>query len=152
CQSNLRQLGQALLLFANENKGKYPAVKHDPTKPAVTAYTGSEAGDPAATDGPEPNDVTAAMFLLLRTQDITSKVFVCPSSAAQTWNYGGGENSALNRSNFPSRRYLSYSYANPYPSQAAIDAGYKLNNALSAEFVVMADMNPGSEALLKLTT
>jgi len=48
CASNMRQIGQALLLYSNENRGAYPADF-----------------------GP-----------LLLTQDITSEVFVCPSSNA----------------------------------------------------------------------
>jgi len=46
CASNLRQIGQALLLYGNDNRGVYP-----PNLPP-----------------------------LLLTQDITSEVFVCPSS------------------------------------------------------------------------
>src|SRR6266487_2561265 len=46
CASNERQIGQAILLYANENKGNYPP------------------------------DLGA----LMRTQDVTPEVFVCPSS------------------------------------------------------------------------
>src|SRR6185436_12660944 len=49
------------------------------------------------------------------------------------------------------RDHLSYSYQNPYPSKEAIGKGFKLNSSISAEFAVAADMNPGGEALLKLT-
>jgi prepilin-type processing-associated H-X9-DG protein len=45
CGSNMRQIGQAILLYSNENKGKYP-----------------------------PDLAT-----LIKTQDITAEVFVCPS-------------------------------------------------------------------------
>jgi prepilin-type processing-associated H-X9-DG protein len=46
CASNLRQIGQACLLYSNENRGKYP------------------------------NDIAE----IIRTQDITPQVFVCPST------------------------------------------------------------------------
>jgi len=41
------------------------------------------------------------------------------------------------------KKNLSYSIANPFPSQAAIDNGYKWNNTLGAEFAIAGDMNPG---------
>jgi prepilin-type processing-associated H-X9-DG protein len=47
CGSNMRQIGQAIMLYANENKGKYPP------------------------------DLAA----LIKTQDITWQVFVCPSGS-----------------------------------------------------------------------
>jgi prepilin-type processing-associated H-X9-DG protein len=46
CASNMRQIGQAILLYANENKGHYP-----------------------------PD-----LLIILKTQDITTPVFVCPSA------------------------------------------------------------------------
>jgi prepilin-type processing-associated H-X9-DG protein len=104
---------------------------------------------------PEVNDVTAALYLALRTQDITSEVFMCPSAHRKKWDFGGRANSALNWTNWQGnagiREHLSYSYQNPYPSEAAIAAGWKLNTAISPEYAVAADMNPGGDALLKLT-
>jgi prepilin-type processing-associated H-X9-DG protein len=47
CASNLRQIGQAMILYANENRGQYPPTMEE----------------------------------LLVSQDITSVVFVCPSTA-----------------------------------------------------------------------
>src|SRR5439155_21832178 len=101
CASNLRQIGQALLLYANENKGAYPRtlfVRGETVTP--TWGTGPWAANPFTEFGPAPNDVTAAFFLLLRTQDIGSEVFVCPQSNADKWDFGGGTNTALNWSNW----------------------------------------------------
>src|SRR5207245_2866626 len=47
CASNLRQLGQACLLYASENGGQYPGRLED----------------------------------VLRTQDVTPTLFLCPSSS-----------------------------------------------------------------------
>jgi prepilin-type N-terminal cleavage/methylation domain-containing protein/prepilin-type processing-associated H-X9-DG protein len=150
CASNLRQIGQAILLYSNDNKGLYPkTVAGTGTVVTPTWGTGATATDPFVTTGapPSPNDVTAALFLLLRTQDITSEVFVCPSSNAEKWDFGGGANTALNWSNWNSttgvQRNLSYSYENPYPNNGAISAGFKLNNSISAEYAVASDINPG---------
>src|SRR4051794_4547607 len=97
CASNLRQIGQAILLYSNENGGKYPRAVYAPGPNVIPTWgTGAEAPNPFKEGGPAPNDVTAALFLLLRTQDITPEVFTCPTSNAEKWDFGGGGNTALN--------------------------------------------------------
>jgi prepilin-type N-terminal cleavage/methylation domain-containing protein/prepilin-type processing-associated H-X9-DG protein len=159
CGSNLRQIGQALLLYANENKGVYPRTIYVPGQP-LSFQDDSENGgterNPFVTLGPtasphrRDNDVTAAIFLLIRTQDITPEVFVCPSSDAEKDTYGGSRNpasgaTAQNKVSFSDwRKNLSYSYANPYPSTEAVAKyGYKLDQTNGADFAIAADMNPG---------
>jgi len=153
CASNLRQIGQAILLYSNDNRGAYPRTVAGSAAATDTCTWGTGLngglGHPDPFSGPlaqrpTNNDVTAALFLLLRTQDITSEVFTCPSSNAEKDTYGGGTNAPINRSNFTSSKNLSYSYENPYPGTSAIGAGFKLNNAIGAEFAVAADMNPGT--------
>src|SRR5690349_455101 len=81
CASNLRQIGQALMLYANENKGAFPRTVFDKTKAdKAVAFTHPKAKDPFSKEGPEANDVSADIFMLLRTQDITSDVFICYST------------------------------------------------------------------------
>jgi len=162
CASNLRQIGQAILLYSNENKGAYPRTGYSAAATAGTVCTptwgsGVTAQDPfVSTPGsngvPAYNDVSAALFLLLRTQEITSEVFTCPSSNAEKWDFGGGSNTALNWSNWngyasgnpgSTQRCLSYSYQDPYPDVNAVSSGFKLNNSISAEFAVASDINPG---------
>jgi prepilin-type processing-associated H-X9-DG protein len=169
CASNLRQIGQAILLYSNENRGAYPRTTWDVNnaKPTWgTPYEGDAKlgpveqakSDPfdAKKSGalPKPNDVTAALFLLLRTQDITSEVFICPSTGMEKWDYGGGKNTPLNWSNWQGNKgladHLSYSYQNAYPTKDAIGKGFKLNNAISAEFAIVSDMNPGIDTLIKV--
>ena len=149
CASNLRQIGQAILLYSNDNRGAYPRTRasnlEDAPAPIPVWGTAAAATQPFADDGPAENDVTAALFLLLRTQDITSEVFTCPSSDQEKDTYGGKNAAPIHRSNFTDvKRNLSYSYQNPYPSTAAIGAGFKLNNSIGAEFAVAADKNPGT--------
>jgi prepilin-type processing-associated H-X9-DG protein len=149
CASNLRQIGQAILLYANENKGAYPRTIAT-TAPVVTPTwgTGAAATQPFAEGGPAPNDVTAGFFLLLRTQDITPEVFVCPESNAERWDFGGGSNTAMNWSNWQGkdaiRKYLSYSYQNAYPDDDALKRGFVWNSSVSAEFAIASDLNPGT--------
>src|SRR5437762_1083353 len=78
CASNLRQIGQAILLYANENKGNYPRTI---TSISATVTPTWGTGNPGFSDpfinasGVQNNDVSSAFFLLMRTQDIGSEVF-----------------------------------------------------------------------------
>ena len=157
CSSNLRQIGQALLLYANENKGGYPRTLASATG-GTTWGTGTTDADPfnpgapAATDV-QLDDITAAVFLLIRTQDIGSEVFTCPSSNAEKDLYGGGTNGPLQRSNFSTiTKNLSYSYAHPYPNSTATGGGYKLNSSIGPDFAIAADINPGTVGTGNLVT
>jgi len=150
CASNLRQIGQAILLYANDNKGAYPRTLYAAGS-AATWATGTYAApqDPFASGATESyNDVSAALFLLLRAGDITSEVFTCPSSNASKWDYGGGTNTAQNWVNWNGGvtgilNNESYSYENPYPNASAVSNGFKLNTSISAEYAVASDLNPG---------
>jgi len=170
CGSNLRQIGQALLLYSNENKNAFPRTFYDSANPGNTANNFGEfsvgwaASDPfAATTNPPPanfqgnvgvNNISASLFLVLRTQEISADVFTCPSGSAEKDTYGGGTNTAQNHCNFTGdangiatskvRQNLAYSYANPFPTANALASGYKLVNSMSPEFALMADINPGT--------
>jgi len=147
CSSNLRQIGQGLLLYANDNKGIYPRTPATTagTYTAFTAGGASSATDPFGTPGPTVNDVTAALFLLVRNADINPEVFVCPSSNA--------EKDTLNnkppnqRVNFYGPNNLSYSVANPYPDVASIELGYKLSPSAKASLAIAADRNDGEQMI-----
>jgi len=151
CASNLRQIGQAILLYANENKGNYPRTITSLSTTVTPTWGTGTAGfsDPFLNgSGLANNDVSAAFFLLMRTQDITPEVFTCPSSNAEKWDFGGGANTALNWANWNSAAGVlkndSYSYQNPYPDQNSVSSGFKLNTSISAEFAVASDINPGT--------
>jgi len=171
CASNLRQIGEAILLYTNDSKGPYPRTIYaggvtagvmTATAPAtptsVGGYlqsnnNGSIAGCTDPFNGPTTvatntgfiNNVPEALYLLLRTEDITAQVFVCPSSNATADVYGGGTNTALNQVNFTNiQQNLSYSYASPYPDTNALGSGYKMVAGLEPTFAVAADINPGT--------
>jgi prepilin-type N-terminal cleavage/methylation domain-containing protein/prepilin-type processing-associated H-X9-DG protein len=171
CASNLRQIGQAILLYSNDSKGPYPRTIYvggpspmtiSTTGINVQGYSASTADVPTTSNGiTDPfnlpaaanvasaggydNNVPQALYLLLRTEDITSAVFVCPSSNATADVYGGGTNTALNQVNFSNiQNNLSYSYACPYPDTTALGSGFKMVQGLEPTFAVAADINPGT--------
>jgi prepilin-type N-terminal cleavage/methylation domain-containing protein/prepilin-type processing-associated H-X9-DG protein len=161
CASNLRQIGQAILVYSNDNTGPYPRTIYLMNSAAnVQNYKGTGAGgaggasaggvtDPFSTSALNTtggyNNIASALFLLLRTEDIGAGVFVCPSSNATQEKFGGGQNSAQNQINFTSiNGSLSYSYANPYPDLNALGSGFKMVQGLDPTFAVCADINPGT--------
>jgi prepilin-type N-terminal cleavage/methylation domain-containing protein/prepilin-type processing-associated H-X9-DG protein len=168
CASNLRQIGQAILLYSNDSKGPYPRTIYSggvspmnlaEASPACVNVQGYSATAKLAAGDTDPfsghctatnlygyqNNVPMALYLLLRTEDITAAVFVCPSSNANADVYGGGTNTALNQVNFTNiQANLSYSYACPYPDTTALGSGYKMVQGLEPTFAVAADINPGT--------
>src|SRR5437868_10295925 len=49
CGSNLRQIGQAMMLYANENNGNYPRTYYNAGGALVTDTTGNNKSTPFAT-------------------------------------------------------------------------------------------------------
>jgi prepilin-type N-terminal cleavage/methylation domain-containing protein/prepilin-type processing-associated H-X9-DG protein len=151
CASNLHQIGLAILLYQNDSQQLYPRTIQDTSgAPVPTWGTGLVAPgtpDPFAAPAEAANDVTASFFLLLRNEQITAAVFVCPSSNAEAWDFGGGSNSAQNWVNWNGTtgitKNLSYSYENPFASSTAISNGWQLKNP-DATYAICADINPGS--------
>ena len=173
CSSNLRQVALAMKMYTNnERNNQFPRGKTDSALTANTTWgsaatynaTIATAGAvPASTASPffaattggtlggsDNNDVTVGLFLILRTQEITTDVFICPSSNATdrfafapgsnvqyytNWGYGGGVNSIA--------KSLSYSYQNPYAAPAAVQKGFGLTESITSDFAIMSDINPG---------
>jgi prepilin-type N-terminal cleavage/methylation domain-containing protein/prepilin-type processing-associated H-X9-DG protein len=171
CASNLKQLGTALLMYANEQRNQgFPRTPQAAlssnlvtwgtirsgtgaaSAASLVAATNTSTADPfgtAATNySPLANDVSASMFLLLRTQDLVPEVFTCPSSNAERFDYGPG-NTAQNWVNWPgitggTSKNVSYSFQNPFANTTGVQNGFKWNATLTAEFAIAADLNPGT--------
>ena len=140
CASNLRQIGQGFALYANDFK-QYPRTLWDPTQPCKPGF------DNAGFDSPDgkavtPNNVAAAMFLLVRHTDINPEVFTCPWSNQEKDTFGG--QTVFSRSNFASAENVSYSIANPYPQEGVEQVKYRWSQNVPADWAIAADRNDGS--------
>src|SRR4051794_21086279 len=82
--SDLRQIGQAMLGYSNENKGTYPSGPYDADDSVLLPPDGH--GDGIANPSKRAE----------QTRQKIAQVFTAPSSAADKWDFGGGANSALN--------------------------------------------------------
>jgi prepilin-type processing-associated H-X9-DG protein len=150
CANNLRQIALGAIMYANgePRPHAFPRVRYDSTTTAtVPAFTGMNSPNSFAADGPAANDVSAAMYLILKTQDLTPAVFICPATTAEPWDYGSGMVKEQH-SNFPGSKNVSYSFANPYPTSAAVVSGWSFDaDTLGADDPLAADANPGGSAL-----
>ncbi len=145
CASNLRQIGLALIIYSNENHNNFPRTIYDPAAPAC-AGTNPGAANPFSAGGPQANDVTAALFLLIRNEAIPPVIF-CDPYTDEIDTQPDAAGNLGNRSNFTDFHLnLAYSYANPYPNQTATDATYQFNNRMNPAFALAADLNPGKGA------
>jgi prepilin-type N-terminal cleavage/methylation domain-containing protein/prepilin-type processing-associated H-X9-DG protein len=149
CASNLRQIGLAMIMYANsERNGSFPRTYFDPTPGQLTLNnkgygTSNTTANSFDSNVTGVNNVSASLFLVLKTQDITSEVFVCPSSQADRGFTGVGENIQLS-SNWQSiKNNLSYSVNVMFPSKNAVASQWKWNNTLGSDYAIAADINPG---------
>jgi prepilin-type N-terminal cleavage/methylation domain-containing protein/prepilin-type processing-associated H-X9-DG protein len=146
CASNLRQIGQALLMYAQANRGEFPRTAYDPADTKVTRVgNGFAAADPFGQPPAVPaNDVTAAVYLLAKRQQLPPSLFVCTYNDVTTFEIDSAD--PREHSNFADwTKNLSYSFANMYPAPEAVKAGYRWDRRVGPTFVVAADLNPGGD-------
>src|SRR5205823_2328957 len=82
CSRNLSAIGDAMRQYALMNNGSFPRTRCDRKSSVLTQYTGANSPDSFAANGPAANDVTASIFLLMKTIDLPPKLFICPNSGA----------------------------------------------------------------------
>lgn len=147
CPSNLRQIGQAIALYAATYGGQFPRTTWRSGKPLVY-FTGSQDTTPSFFDGtsdPEPNDVTSSLVLLVREGLLKPETLICPwsdkqvaKSTSQTWNLLGTQ-------------HLSYSIIMPHPELAGLPEPFMKDYGkkwASGTFAIAADINPGADQTL----
>ena len=182
CAANLRHIGQAMRQYAIDDirAGGFPRTLYDSAeadrpqfgtpydndgKPGPNAdanpFATPELAErnarfkPLVPFAPEANDVTAAMFHLLRQSDMTTEPFVCPSTGHKPLQFADGfGKTAYTNWTGPTalRDGLSYSFQNMYVGRNGIGNGFRWTDALPSTFALAADMNPGSDEALALTS
>ena len=135
CMSHLHTVFNAFQNYRNANGGRAPRTLYVAgAKPDVGSF-GAGATNPFKAGGPPPNNVPAAMFLLLKTQDTNPRHFVCPAGDFEPDASGGVDPSQ--RSNFTDvKKNLGYSFFYPYLPKFTPPSG-------TGGFIVAADLNPG---------
>jgi prepilin-type N-terminal cleavage/methylation domain-containing protein len=121
CMSNLRAIGQAMKIYAHDNKEHYPRTLYADGSGAY-CFNDEARPDPFSGNNMYANDVTMGMFLLVRYRMLKLEQFLCPSTNHEldrVYNSAGQEVPPTQRSNFkkthPGSGTLSYAFANPYP-------------------------------------
>lgn len=151
CADHLRQIGQAMLIYMDDNRGEYPRTRASDAEVGKPTWgTGAAAADPFGPEGAKDDDVTAGPFLLIRAKLVEPTVFVCPSTDEVADNFAAHARGALGRSNFTSvKRNLSYSFHNVYPDRRAAAANWEVYRSAPdarvalAQTAYAADKNPG---------
>jgi len=147
CQNNLREIGSAMFSYANANHGRFPSTRPsaDPVRKPDLSNSGYAATQPFAADGPGPNNIPAALFLLIRTEHVPAFRFVCPASGVTQPDQFGGK-VPTERSNFSDVKLnLTYGMHNPYANDSTLKAGFGWGPQwLKGNFPLLADMGPAT--------
>jgi prepilin-type N-terminal cleavage/methylation domain-containing protein/prepilin-type processing-associated H-X9-DG protein len=156
CASNLRSIAQHGFMYANNDTRtgqKFPRTYYNPTGNLTNSTLGNAAGSKQSYSATTPgivgnNNTLASFYQLLKATDLTTEVFVCPSSNAERDKVGVD---LQNYSNWgqttPAIKYIqvnSYSYNCPFPTTAAVSGGWKFDTTLGPDFPFASDINPGT--------
>jgi len=157
CSSNLRGIGQAMYIYANDNSEFFP---HDAYSQAITgtnpednavtfiAQMGTNITSPTTSGTNSVNNpVSRSLFLLIIGNQCTPKQFICPSSPDSEDNLrltiSGQERASqpgINRFDFKGYPFLSYGYQVPFGRKA------KPNTRLDSRMPIAADKGPYFDA------
>lgn len=141
CGVNLKGLGTAMIVYANDYEDRYPQL------PGTGPWS-KELGFDYFLEKPDfkeggaqyntTRSITASWYLLVREADVSPKSFVCPAldlkefkgknsrnrDIVELWDFG-----------FQPHKHMGYAMHNPYGS-------YPAHSKLSDTFAIAADMNP----------
>jgi hypothetical protein len=132
-----------LLYSGNEHNAGYPRTKYDPTQHLQLDNAGFGIPETFGNKGyVGDNNVPASLFLLLKNQGLPAATFICPSADGQPGFTSSDPKLSSNWELIPLN--LSYSMATPFPTAAAVKAGFVWRAPIPADFALAADINPGT--------
>jgi hypothetical protein len=139
CAQRLQVIGNALMMYRQANAGSDPRTRFVPGYGPNVTNGGAAAPDPFGPGGPPANSIPGALFLLMRVQDLSPGIMICPAAADRYEPDDFGGAFAAGRSNFSDvRRNLGYSFYNTYAGAVPGQSG----------LAILADRNPGPDAAL----
>ncbi|MBE0535812.1 MAG: type II secretion system protein [Phycisphaerae bacterium] len=148
CGTNLKGLGTAQMVYANDYDDQYVkqgrGVAHTWTADTVGMTGGWQQGPGKNWSTPDAISIGASLYLLVREADVSPKSFVCGGGGqtvfdgknqnnwdiTELWDFGHP-----NYENTGPARTQSYAYHFPY-------GRYPADGSSSASFAVMADRSP----------
>ena len=141
CGTNLKGLGTAIVVYANDYDGAYPEL---PGKGAWSKGLGFDYSmpnpqfGPAGTQGDVGRTISASWYLLVREADVSPKSFVCPSSSQEAFdgeNPNGLDITELWDFGDDPYKHVSYVLQNPY-------GAFAVREELGEGFAMGGDMSP----------
>lgn len=161
CGTNLKGLGTAVMVYANDNNDEYPIAGGRGQNEWATYGGQDDYWDTVDYDwsGPDTVTVSASLYLLVRDADVSPKQFVCQSSdqreftgaeaqlhqgrrpdLTDLWDFGYDSNPDSPSNDEYPQRHVSYAYH--YPYTGANDLRFPISSTSQAGMAVMADKNP----------
>jgi len=104
CLSQLRQVGQAMHIYANQNRGYFPQMVWDTPENLPREVTAIPAASGIPVEGREYGDVVSALYRIINHRDVDAtnyavggmQIFYCPSN--YLWD---GDNKGVSSSHWP---------------------------------------------------
>ena len=168
CGTNLKGMGNAQTVYANDFDGQYVCqggTWGNPQGQLTWLNVTDQCFKASPTQSSIQNiTVGASLYLLVRLADVSPKSFVCPASdqeefsgknpdnldIVELWDFGQYQGGAAFNAEGP-QKCVSYAYQQPYMGTSSNgQAGrYRADDTRSAAFAVMADKNPWYDPKLK---
>ncbi len=138
CMSNLRQIGQICISYANENKGQLPLGVGNPNiEKFMEWYPANPSLGVAANADPKRYAVTESVYRLLKGN---IKVFFCPSNNQRPWE---PDNFMKQGNGINDGKFLYWYVANPFDPQQCLYATPKISQDMwAAQQFWHQDLNP----------
>jgi hypothetical protein len=142
CPTNLKGLGTAMTVYANDYKDNFPQLPGTgPWSKELGFDYFLEKPDfkPGGAQSNLPRTITASWYLLVKYADVVpTKSFVCPSSDQEEFDGSNPDKRDITKLwdfGFEPHKHVSYVMHNPYGQ-------YPADGRRSATFAVAADMSP----------